>query len=261
MKAVRVGLAGLALAGIYHFSSAFLPERAIAQAPDGEITVVELFTSQSCYSCPPAEAYLGELAARDDILALEYHVDYWNRINYGRHGRWNDPFSSPEMTARQRAYNVVLRGTGGVYTPQVVIDGRAEAVGSRRREVSNSITQVRGDDAGRVPVTVMAGEGDALEVSLGALAGKRADVWLVTFIREHTTEVPRGENHGKTLTNHNIDRAVRRIGGWDGTASKVGVSDVMLEEGQGCAVLVQDGQTGPVLGAAYCPAGLDDAAS
>ncbi len=73
--------------------------------------------------------------------------------------------------------------------------------------------------------------------------------------------MPRGETHGKTLTNHNIVREVRRIGGWDGTASKVGVSDVMLEEGQGCAVLVQDGQTGPVLGAAYCPAGLDDAAS
>lgn len=261
MKVIRFAVAGLAFAGIFHFSPAFVPERALAEAADGEITVIELFTSQSCYSCPPAEAYLGELAERDDILALEYHVDYWDRLNYGRYGRWKDIFSSPEMTRRQRQYNAVIRGTGGVYTPQMIIDGRAEAVGSRRREVSDNITQVRNDGAGRVSVAVTHVGDNAIEVSLGSLGGQTADVWLVTFIREYTTRVLRGENHGKTLTNHNIVREVRRIGDWNGTAGTIGVSDLSLEEGQSCAILVQDGRTGPILGAAYCPAGLDDAAS
>jgi hypothetical protein len=88
---------------------------------------------------PPPEAYLGELAGEKDIIALEYRVDYWNWINYGRHGRWVDEFSTPEMTQRQRSYNVAIRDTGSVYTPQMVIDARAETVGSRRREVSNLV--------------------------------------------------------------------------------------------------------------------------
>ncbi len=128
MKAVRVVVAGFALAGIFHTQTP-------AIADSQQLTVIELFTSQSCYSCPPAEAYLGELSEEENILALEYHVDYWDRLNYGCYGRWKDVFSTPEMTERQRQYNVKIRNTGNVYTPQMVIDGRTEAVGSRRREV------------------------------------------------------------------------------------------------------------------------------
>jgi len=254
MRAIRVAVGGLIFAGALHAHGP-------AVAEEDPLTVVELFTSQSCYSCPPAEAYLGELSAEKNILALEYHVDYWDTLNYGRHGRWKDAFSSPEMTARQRAYNAEIRNTRSVYTPQMVIDGRTEAVGSRRREVQNLISKARDADLPRVAVEVVAADNGGVTVSVGDVADAQADVWLVTFIREATTRVPRGENHGKTLSSHNIVRATRHIGKWDGKTIAFDVSDLTLEDGQSCAVLVQDGEVGPVLGAAYCPAGVGGAAS
>jgi hypothetical protein len=248
MNVLRVAFTGLALAGIYG-------SHALADTAEKPITVIELFTSQSCYSCPPAEAYLGELSEEKDIVALEYHVDYWNRINYGRHGRWVDEFSTPEMTQRQRSYNVAIRDTGSVYTPQMVIDGREETVGSRRREVQNLVRKVRKDNQARVSVDVSETIGGGINIALPDMHKDGADIWLVTFIREVTTEVVRGENHGKTLTSHNIVRKVRHVGEWNGTTASFGVSkdELALEDGQGCAILVQDERPGPVLGAAYCP--------
>ncbi len=254
MTPLRVALAGLAIAGMFG-----VPYQSMA---DGEpVTVIELFTSQSCYSCPPAEAYLGELAEDENIVALEYHVDYWDTLNYGRHGRWKDVWSKPEMTARQRDYNAELRNTRGVYTPQMVVDGRSEAVGSRRREVSNLIRKARNDGQPRVSIEAAKRNDGGIDVSLPETAGTGAEVWLVIFVREHTTKVVRGENHGKTLTNHNIVREVRKVGSWDGAAAKIAVPDIELEDGQDCAILVQDGAVGPVLGAAYCPEGVGGAAS
>jgi len=104
MRPIRVAIGGLILVGGLHAHGP-------AAADGDQLTVVELFTSQSCYSCPPAEAYLGELSEEKDILALEYHVDYWDSLNYGRHGRWKDAFSTPEMTARQRDYNAEIRNS------------------------------------------------------------------------------------------------------------------------------------------------------
>ncbi|MBT4905669.1 MAG: DUF1223 domain-containing protein [Rhodospirillaceae bacterium] len=254
MRAIRVAVGGLVLAGALHAHGP-------AVAEDDPLTVVELFTSQSCYSCPPAEAYLGELSDEKNILALEYHVDYWDTLNYGRHGRWKDAFSTPEMTQRQRDYNAEIRNTRSVYTPQMVVDGRTEAVGSRRRAVQNLISKARADDQPRVAVDVSAAANGGVTVSVGEVDDTHADVWLVTFIREVTTQVVRGENHGKTLTSHNIVRNVRHIGEWDGKTTSIDVSDLTLEEGQSCAILVQDGKVGPVLGAAYCPAGVGGAAS
>jgi len=254
MRAIRVAVGGLVLAGALHAHGP-------AVAESDPLTVVELFTSQSCYSCPPAEAYLGELSHEKDILALEYHVDYWDTLNYGRHGRWKDAFSTPEMTQRQRDYNAEIRNTRSVYTPQMVVDGRTEAVGSRRRAVQNLISKVRADDQPRVAVDVSAAANGGVTVSVGEVADTQADVWLVTFIREVTTQVVRGENHGKTLTSHNIVRNVRHIGEWDGKTTSIDVSELTLEEGQSCAILVQEGKVGPVLGAAYCPAGVGGAAS
>lgn len=248
MNMFRVALTGLALVGLYG-------SHAGAQSSDKPVTVIELFTSQSCYSCPPAEAYLGELSKEDDIVALEYHVDYWNRINYGRHGRWIDEFSSPEMTQRQRDYNLAIRNTGAVYTPQMVIDGREEAVGSRRGEVQQLVSKIRADDPARVGVAVSGLEDGGISISLPDNLKGGADVWLVIFIRENTTQVVRGENHGKTLTSHNIVRKVRHVGAWDGKAATFALSqdELELESGLGCAILVQDERPGPVLGASYCP--------
>jgi hypothetical protein len=167
------------------------------------------------------------------------------------------------MTQRQRAYNQAIRNTGSVNTPQMVINGREEAVSSRRREVRNLVKAVRKDDKPRVPVQVSEGQGGGIAISLPGEIKDGADVWLVTFIRERTNDVVRGENHGKTLVSHNIVRRVQHVGAWNGTRADFTLSkgDLNLEPGQGCAILVQTDRPGPVLGAAYCPTSVDPASS
>jgi len=97
--------------------------------------VAELFTSQSCSSCPPTEKLFAELDERDDLIVLEWHVDYWDKLVHGHAGAWKDPYSSTDYIARQRQYNRAFHGTGGAYTPQAVINGSAETVGNRRSDV------------------------------------------------------------------------------------------------------------------------------
>ena len=216
-------------------------------------TVVELFTSQGCYSCPPAERFLGELADRDDILALEFHVDYWDNLVYGSAGKWKDPYSSPAFTARQRDYNVQIRRRTGVYTPQMVVDGRFEAVGSREGAVESAIEDARARAGGRVAVAALP-SGRGLTVSLTGGPDRAGGVWLVSFLRREATRVLRGENHGKVLVNHNIVTGMRRIGEWTGTDKTIAVASVANDDERGCAVLVQAGAAGPILGAARCRA-------
>ncbi|MGE0255146.1 MAG: DUF1223 domain-containing protein [Alphaproteobacteria bacterium] len=216
-------------------------------------TVVELFTSQSCYSCPPAEAFLASLADRPDVLALEFHVDYWNSLVYGSHGRWKDPFSSPEATARQRGYNVAVRGRGDVYTPQTVVDGRTEAVGSAAGEILRLIDRSAAEVRPRVAVAVSRDATGGLTVGLAGDAAQPASVWLVTYIDRAVTRVSAGENHDKTLTSRNIVVGWRKVGDWRGTATTLSLGDAGNEKGQGCAVLVQPEGERPVLGAAICP--------
>lgn len=244
----RIALASLLVA--------LLPAGAgYADTATTRLTVVELFTSQSCYSCPPAERLLGKLAGRDDIIALEHHVDYWDQLVYGSAGRWKDAFSSPEATQRQRDYNRAIRGTGSVYTPQMVVNGRLEVVGNRPGEVETTIVRAGLDRKrdGGVAVAVAPRSG-GLDIRIDGEGGAKADVWIVRFLTEHTTEVTAGENKGKTLTNHHIVREVRHVGSWKGTAQSVVVNDFALEEGFGCAVIVQQANAGPILGAAHCPA-------
>src|SRR5262245_38547331 len=175
-----------------------------AEAP----VVVELFTSQGCNSCPPADALLGELAQRPDLVALAFHVDYWNYIG------WQDPFSSPEATQRQRDYASSL-GLGSVYTPQMVIDGSFDAVGSDRTRVNQAIAAA--SQHSKIPVAIAANPTGGWLVTLPAAAvDQAATVWLALYDRQHVTSVRRGENAGATLTDYNIVREFRRIGRWDG---------------------------------------------
>ena len=225
------------------------PQTARADSP----TVVELFTSQGCYSCPPAERFLGELAGRDGILALEFHVDYWDNLVYGSAGRWKDPFSSPAYTARQQNYNVKIRKRGGVYTPQMVVDGRFEVVGSREGAVESTIEDAQSRAGKRVRVAAIA-SGGGLNVSLKDGPERSGAVWLVSFLRQSATRVLRGENHGKVLVSHNIVTDIRRIGDWKGKDTTIDVASVRNDKEAGCAVLVQAGNAGPILGAAPCRA-------
>lgn len=217
--------------------------------------VVELFTSQGCYSCPPAEKFLGDLSGEKSVIALEFHVDYWDDLVYGAAGKWKDPFSKPAYTQRQRTYNQQIRRTGNVYTPQMVIDGRLEAVGSRRLSVLNAIRKAENGLKDRVNVGVTLASGKVEKVTLAGPVKAEGSVWLVRFIKSKETRVRSGENKGKALLSHNIVTEVQKIGKWAGKPASFTVKAFALAEGEGCAVLVQNNRQGPILGAAQCPAG------
>jgi hypothetical protein len=220
---------------------AFRPAAAEPAPP----VAVELFTSQGCYSCPPAEAFLGELAKRPDVIALEWHVDYWDDLVYGSAGQWKDPFSMPEATARQYAYNRQISGRGRAYTPQMIVAGSREMVGSQRDRVEAAVRRARGE-APKVGITFETGPDGRISVDAG---GAAATLWRVDFLKTRITKVARGENKGKILESHHIVRGKSRIG-------EVSDGPVAVEaprEGYGCAILAQVGEVGPVLAAAYCP--------
>lgn len=216
----------------------------------GTPVVVELFTSQGCYSCPPAEAYLRDLAMRSDMVALEWHVDYWNELVYGAAGKWKDPYSAPEYTQRQLAYGRALGG-GRVYTPQMVVDGSLEAVGSDRPAVERAVGNAAAGGA-KVPLTLAFDDQGAMRVGIGAGQGP-ATVLLVRYLTETATAVGAGENKGKGLHSRNVVTGLRRIGAWEGQPLEVAVPDLQLAAGEGCAVLLQRERQGPILGARYCP--------
>ncbi len=208
-----------------------------ARAEDRPI-VAELFTSEGCSSCPPAEAVLAELArTRPDVLALGFHVTYWDRLG------WADPYALPAATARQQHYAAGF-GLDSVYTPQLVVDGRQEMVGSDRSAVLAAL-RTAARQAGP-PVALLLTPTDAgLRVSVAAGAGQGMLV-LIGFDPLHRTAVARGENAGRVLTEVNAVRDIRPLGHWDGRAWQ---RVVPPPAGERVAAILQaaDGQ---VLGAA-----------
>lgn len=220
-----------------------LAEPVAAEPPSSPRVVVELFTSQGCYSCPPAEAILGELADRDDVLALEFHVDYWDYIG------WKDPFASPAFTNRQRAYRGALNARY-VYTPQMVIDGRVDEVGSRRMAVDKKIRAASdAKQASAAPIVSLTRAPDgAVRVRVdGAADGKAYEIILAAFDDRHSTEVPRGENAGKTLVNRHVVRDFRTLGDWDGGPAERTVAAEDAVQADGLAVLIQEKDYGPII--------------
>jgi hypothetical protein len=196
--------------------------------------VVELFTSQGCSSCPPADAVLAEIATRSDVLALGFHVDYWDRLG------WKDPLSAPGSTARQNDYAAEF-GRKEIYTPQIVIDGRTQLVGSHRDAVLGAIGQ--GLRAAAAPVSFAA---DRRSVTIGAGAGKGAII-AVRFLRNRTTTVQRGENAGSLAHDVNGVEEVKTLGAWTGAAREFRVDPPDADHG--LAILVQAAD-GTILGAA-----------
>lgn len=212
-----------------------------------EPVVVELFTSQGCSSCPPAEAVMRDLAARPDLVALEWHVDYWDDLHAGASGKWRDPFSSPDHTRRQRAYNKALLGKPSAYTPQLVIDGAEETVGSRRADIEQRIAdRPPADRRAQIAFAPAAG---ALEVTAKGPPG--ATVRLVRFAKALVTRVQGGENAGKTLAEAHVVRSAEVLG-QTGDAPLLATARPP-SAGEGCAVLIEDGDGGAVLAAQYCP--------
>lgn len=214
-----------------------------AQAADKRPVVVELFTSQGCHSCPPADAFLAELARRDDVLALSLHVDYWDYIG------WKDPFAQRAYTERQRGYSRAL-SQRYVYTPQMVVDGTLQGVGSDRAEINRLIDKARKvADAG--PGLAVAGAGTQRVLRIGAAkAGSEATVWLIGFDRAHETPVRAGENSGKRLENHNVVRMMEPVGTWKGAAAEIALDlSAIAANCDSAAVIVQTEEMGPVVAA------------
>lgn len=179
-----------------------------AQA-QGRAVVVELFTSQGCSSCPPADEYLHELAKRDDVIALALHVDYWDYIG------WKDIFADPAYTARQRKYAKVA-GRRMVYTPQMIINGQEDVVGNRPQDVQALIAAHQAKPAQvRLHVTRA---GRALQINARDVsgAGQSWDVQLVSYRPKSPVKITRGENAGHDFTYANVVTGITRIAQWQG---------------------------------------------
>lgn len=198
--------------------------------------VVELFTSQGCSSCPPADAYLIELSkGRRDVLPLAFHVTYWDQLG------WKDPFSLPSATERQSQYG--RRFGDGSYTPQIVVDGAAGMVGSHRSAVASAIERAKRESVTAAAVSVTR-NGKLVSIEVGSGSGN-GRVLLIGFDREHTTPIGRGENGGRTLTEANIVRSIRPVGQWSGRPLKI---SEQFPEGQDVAVVLE-APNGQVIGA------------
>ena len=212
--------------------------------------VVELFTSQGCSSCPPADALLGKLAHDPNVIALTLAIDYWDYIG------WKDTLALPGHTNRQKAYSKV-RGERGVYTPQVIVNGTTQALGSDQADIERAIGQShRGSPILSIPVSIKIADG---RLTVDAPAGKgtdeHADVWLCPVTSTVPVAIGRGENHGRTITYHNAVRRWIKLGEWNGAAASwsIPLKDLKNEGADTAAVLLQSGtgnRPGPMLGAA-----------
>ena len=211
----------------------------------GPKAVLELFTSQGCSSCPKADAMFDALSKRKDVVALAYHVDYWDYIG------WQDTFGARENSDRQRDY-ARSWGSSRIFTPQLVVNGTGGVVGSRADEVDAALK------AASLPleVALTATADDMLDVSIGPKAGlKDAVVWLVTFLDRAGVAIERGENEGKLVTYSQIVTGRQVLGMWEpetGAHLKLPLAEVLTGKSNGAVILVQEehnGLPGPILGA------------
>jgi hypothetical protein len=215
--------------------------------------VVELFTSQGCSSCPPADKVIGDLAKDPSVIALSMPIDYWDYLG------WKDTLADARFSARQQAYSRV-RGDRGVYTPQVVVNGSVHLIGSDRAGIEEAIGDTRkADGVMSVPVS-MALAGKQITVSVAASnkspAAMHGEVWICSIAKEVSIAIGRGENRGREVTYHNVVRNLLKVGDWNGSAGNwtVPLENISREGVDAAAVYLQDGnrdKPGPMLGAAY----------
>ena len=215
--------------------------------------VVELFTSQGCSSCPPADQIIGELAKDPSVIALSLPIDYWDYLG------WKDTLADSRFTARQKAYSN-MRGEREVYTPQVVVNGSKHVIGSDRARIESAIEDTKkADGVMSVPIS-MALAGKQINISVAA-SGKGAavahgEVWICSISKAVPIAIGRGENRGREITYHNVVRNLLKVGDWNGASDSwtVPLENIYREGVDAAVVYVQDGnrdKPGPMLGAAY----------
>ncbi len=215
--------------------------------------LLELFTSQGCSSCPPADKLFGELTTDPSLIALSLPIDYWDYLG------WKDTLANPAHSARQRAYARV-RGDRDVYTPQVVVNGSMHVLGSDKAAIEHTIAQTdQKSGVMSVPVSMTVG-GNGLSVKVDSAESEyhAGEVWLCPLAKAVVVVIGRGENRGRTITYHNVVRGWLKLGDWTGAAStfNVPISQIETDGVDAAAVMVQEGtrdKPGIILGAAYTP--------
>jgi len=195
--------------------------------------VVELFTSQGCRSCPPADRAFEQLVRQGDVVALSYHVDYWNYLG------WVDTLASPENTERQYAYSKAF-GRSGVYTPQAILNGREHLKGTDAADIDRRLERLQAEGQGLVVPIRASRHDDQLSISVGAGQGK-ANVVVVYFRQHQTVEVLKGENVGQSLDYWHSVTDVQTVGLWDGKPLDLTLPAKRMgdEKSDGCAILLQ----------------------
>lgn len=215
-------------------------------------SVVELFTSQGCVSCPPADATLSALASRPDVVALAFHVDYWDYLG------WRDTLATPENTARQNAYRNAMKARM-IYTPQAIINGRVEINGNDAEGIKSGIDRMADGPGGLgIPVAITRQDGQRIVIEAGAGKKPTGPVHLIVAYFDDKALVPisKGDNSGRSITYRNAVRDIETIGMWDGKPLRVEIpaSELAKKKASGCAVLLQevgyDNRLGAILGAA-----------
>jgi hypothetical protein len=224
-------------------AAACLAAIAVSSARAEPRAVVELFTSQGCSSCPAADKLLGDLSRDRSLIALTLAVDYWDYLG------WKDTLASTGHTHRQRAY-AKARGDREVYTPQVVVNGVAHALGSDKTAIERAIQHTRQSATPLTLPVMLAVEGDKLKVSMpakgdGAQGPNQGEVWLCPISKAVPVQIGRGENRGRMVTYSNVVRRWIKLGDWTGKAETFTVPLASLQSGEidSVAVLVQNGAT------------------
>jgi hypothetical protein len=214
-------------------ASTVLTSAAASAEPRG---VVELFTSQGCSSCPPADKLAGELARDPSLIVLSLPVDYWDYLG------WKDTLALPGHTNRQRAYSKA-RGDREVYTPQVVVNGLRHVLGSDKTAIENAIAQTHNQSGTlSLPVSLsVAGEQISVAVPAAKSGAGKGEVWLCPIIRSAEIAIGRGENSGSTITYHNVVRRWVKLGEWTGAARTFTLPKQDVAGADAVAVLVQSG--------------------
>ena len=212
-------------------------------------TVVELFTSQGCSSCPPADALAGQLISHKNIVVLSLPVDYWDYLG------WKDTFAKHQFSERQRQYSL-SRGDGQVYTPQVVVNGLKHAVGSEEDSIRSAIASTSAVLSGKRVALKLIAASDGMTIDIGGAPGGsnsvKGNVLLADFKSSADVTIKRGENGGHQVTYFHIVRELRSVGTWTGQPMSIRVTAAEMAAGgsDGCAVLLQLGDSGPIVGAA-----------
>jgi len=212
--------------------------------------VVELFTSQGCSSCPPADAVLGELARDPGVVALSFPVDYWDYLG------WKDTLARPGFIQRQKAY-AEQRGDRQVYTPQAVVNGVRHVLGSDRSAIESAASASRDQGALAVPLKLTERD-ETIRIDVGARTGATGTLWLMPLTRHAEVKIGRGENRGREITYYNVVRNLLKVGDWNGSPGSwsVPIENISRDGVDAAVVYVQDGnreKPGPMLGAAYTP--------